>query len=128
MSMEAGWYSSLLDLNVKQWFVGSIPIIGKQKKEMRSLTMTKTELVSAICQQTGATQRVVGAILAAEQEEIKAVLKRGENVVLPGFGSFTVKQRNERQGRNPATNETITIPARKVVAFKAGKILSESIR
>ena len=78
--------------------------------------MTKTELVKAAGVKKEAVDAVLGAIVTA--------LQNGENVVIPGFGSFTVKTRAARKGINPATKQVINIPAKKAVAFKAGKGLA----
>lgn len=78
--------------------------------------MNKAELVKA----AGVKKEALDAILNA----IEAAVKNGENVVIPGFGSFVVKERAERKGINPLTKEAIVIPAKKTVAFKAGKGLA----
>lgn len=80
--------------------------------------MNKSELSAAV-----AAKGVVKAPAAvnAVLEVIAEALKKGENVAIPGFGTFSVKERAERKGINPLTKEPIVIPARKAVAFKAGK-------
>lgn len=78
--------------------------------------MNKAELIKA----AGVKKEALDAILSA----IEAAVKNGENVVIPGFGSFIVKERAERKGINPLTKEAIVIPAKKAVAFKAGKGLA----
>ena len=67
------------------------------------------------------------AALSALMESVKEALKNGEKVVLPGFGMFAVKTRPAGQGRNPITGERITIPERKLPAFKAGKTLKDAV-
>ena len=83
--------------------------------------MNKTELVKAVAAGSGLSltdaSRAVGATIEAITKSIKA----GEPVVIPGFGSFTVRERAARSGRNPRTGETITIAARKQVHFSPGK-------
>lgn len=78
--------------------------------------MTKTDLVKA----AGVKKEAVDAVL----EAIAGALKAGENVTIPGFGTFAVKTRAARKGINPATKEVIDIPAKKAVVFKAGKGLA----
>jgi DNA-binding protein HU-beta len=88
--------------------------------------MNKKELISAGAEATGLTQvaasRAVDAILRA----IAEALEKGETVSLVGFGSFSVRRRAARSGRNPRTGETIKIPAAKVPVFRPGKALREA--
>ncbi len=89
--------------------------------------MNKSELIDAVAsaadlnktQAAGAVDGVIGAITQA--------LKSGEQVTVVGFGTFLVRQREARAGRNPRTGETIQIKASKVPAFKAGKALKEAV-
>ena len=85
--------------------------------------MTKTDLVKAVAAKTGLklkdAARAVDALLEAVQEAVA----QGEDVRVPGFGTFAVKERAARKGRDLRTGEEITIPATKVVAFRAGKLL-----
>lgn len=89
--------------------------------------MNKTELISSVAEKTDLTkkdaEKAVNAVFAAIEE----ALARGEKVQLVGFGTFEVRDRKERTGRNPQTGEEITIPAAKVPAFKAGKSLKEAV-
>ena len=75
----------------------------------------------------GVTKKTAGEAVDAVFECITDALADGERVQVPGFGTFSVSERAERQGRNPATGETITIPASKNVRFKAGKNLKEAV-
>ena len=84
--------------------------------------MNKTELSSAVAKQANLTQAQAKAAVEATLDAIAAV-KEGDKVALLGFGTFSVTERPERQGINPATKEKITIPAKKVVKFKAGSAL-----
>ncbi|NLW23686.1 MAG: HU family DNA-binding protein [Clostridia bacterium] len=89
--------------------------------------MNKTELISSVAEKTDLTkkdaEKAVNAVFAAIEE----ALARGEKVQLVGFGTFEVRDRKERTGRNPQTGEEIVIPAAKVPAFKAGKSLKEAV-
>lgn len=89
--------------------------------------MNKTELVSAIAEKTGLSKKDSEKALAATLDTIVETLKGGDKVQLIGFGSFEVKERAARTGRNPRTNETIDIPAAKLPQFKAGKALKDAI-
>ncbi|MEI7823708.1 MAG: HU family DNA-binding protein [Chlorobiaceae bacterium] len=89
--------------------------------------MSKTALVEKIADQAKLTKvdadRAVKAFISIVSES----LKNGDDVSLTGFGTFTVVDRAEREGRNPMTGATITIAAKKVVKFKPGKILKEEV-
>ncbi len=89
--------------------------------------MNKNDLVSSVAAKTGlskkASESAVNALLATVEE----TLVQGEKVVLVGFGTFEVKERPERQGRNPKTMQNITIPASKTPVFKAGKGLKDKV-
>lgn len=89
--------------------------------------MTKADLVDAISKKTNFTKKDVGYTLEALLETIKEQLKKGTKIQLVGFGSFEVKKREARVGRNPRTMQEIKIPARKVPTFKPGKELKEAI-
>jgi DNA-binding protein HU-beta len=89
--------------------------------------MTKTELVKAIAERADITQKVAARAVDAFVEAVQEAVGRGEEVRIPGFGAFLVKTRAERKGRDIKTGEAITIPARKVVAFKAGKEMKEAV-
>jgi len=90
--------------------------------------MTKDQLIQSLCKKTGLSKKMSKEILETVFDEISWALSRGEDVVLPGFGKFSVSLRKERKGRNPRTGEEITIPEAKVPKFKAGKILKETVR
>ena len=89
--------------------------------------MTKVELINAIAAETGLTKKDADTDLKATVDAITAALVKGEKVQLVGFGTFEVRARGERTGRNPRTKETITIPASKAPAFKAGKALKDAV-
>jgi DNA-binding protein HU-beta len=89
--------------------------------------MRKVEIVARIADETDLTQvraeKVVNAIL----QEIKDALQRGEPVILRRFGSFQVRAKRARMGRNPKTGEEAGIPARRIVRFKSGEHFRESV-
>ena len=87
--------------------------------------MKKTELRDAIASKTGLTITQAGQALQAFIDIAGEELAKGETVQLTGFGTFDVKERAGRTGRNPRTGETITIKASKSVGFKAGKALKD---
>lgn len=89
--------------------------------------MTKVELVKAVAERADITQKVAARAVDAFIFAVQEAVSRGEEVKIPGFGAFIVKARGERQGRDIRTGEAITIPARKVVAFRAGKELREAV-
>lgn len=89
--------------------------------------MTKAELIDAVTEKTGLKKRDVGDVVDTLLENVKSTLQRGEKVQLIPFGSFEVRERNKREGRNPKTGERLTIPARRVPAFHAGKDLRDAV-
>ena len=89
--------------------------------------MNKQELVSAIAEQANLTKKDAEAALKAFVDSVEASLKKGEKVQLVGFGTFEVRERAARVGRNPRTNEEMQIAAAKVPTFKAGKALKDLI-
>lgn len=89
--------------------------------------MNKSELVDSIAQSAGLTKEQAAKAVNAFTESVQGALQRGDDVVLVGFGTFSVKERVARMGRNPKTGEAIQIAASKVPSFKAGKVLKESV-
>ena len=89
--------------------------------------MNKAELVAAVAAQTELKKAEAEKALKAVLDTITAELVKGEKVQLVGFGTFEVTERPEREGRNPATGETMTIAASRVPKFKAGKPLKDAI-
>ena len=89
--------------------------------------MNKSELVEALAKKTGATKKATEETLNAFVEVVEATLKKGDKVQLVGFGSFEVRKRAARKGRNPQTGEEIKIAAATVPAFKAGKALKDAV-
>ncbi|MBQ8605729.1 MAG: HU family DNA-binding protein [Clostridia bacterium] len=89
--------------------------------------MNKAELIAAVAESTELSKKDAGIALDAIIKEIKGALKKGDKVQLVGFGSFEVKNKPERKGKNPRTGEVITIKASKAPAFKAGKAFKDEI-
>ncbi len=89
--------------------------------------MNKVELVAAIAAEAGLSKAQAQKALEAGINAVEGALKQGENVQLIGFGTFSVAERAERNGVNPATGAAIKIAAKKVVKFKAGKALAEAL-
>ena len=89
--------------------------------------MNKSDLVSAITDGSGLSKADAARALEATISAISGTLSNGGSVTITGFGSFLVRSRAARSGRNPQTGATIQISASKVPAFKAGKLLKESV-
>lgn len=89
--------------------------------------MNKSELVVALSEKTGVTKKSAETSLNALVDIITDELKKDGKVQLVGFGSFEVRKRAARKGRNPQTKEEIKIPASKAPVFKAGKALKDSV-
>src|SRR4051794_15732969 len=87
----------------------------------------KGDVINEIAEQAGISKKEAGAAFDAFVKHISDSCQRGERCAIPGLGSFAVSQRKAREGRNPRTNEKITIPASKNVRFKAGKDLREAV-
>ena len=92
------------------------------------LKMTKAEIVSKISDKLGIEKGDVQATIESFMEEIKASLESGDNVYLRGFGSFIIKTRAEKTGRNISKNTTIKIPAHNIPAFKPAKVFVEGVK
>ena len=89
--------------------------------------MNKAELISAVAANADVSKKEAETVIAAALDVITAALQEGEKVQLVGFGSFEVKKRAARVGRNPPTKEAVEIPASVVPVFKAGKALKDAI-
>ncbi len=90
--------------------------------------MNKSDLINAMAEKSGLSKADSKKALDAFVAAISEVLKEGDKVALVGFGTFSVAERGERTGVNPATKQTITIPAKKVVKFKAGSELENTVQ
>ena len=89
--------------------------------------MNKTELIAIAAENAGLTKKDTERVLNAALDAITLALVRGEKVQLSGFGTFETKDREARVGRNPHTKEAVEIPATRVPAFKASKVLKDNI-
>ncbi|MBT0721574.1 DNA-binding protein HU-beta [Tatumella sp. TA1] len=89
--------------------------------------MNKSQLVDKIAADADISKAAAGRVLDAFIDAVTESLKAGDDVALVGFGTFAVKERAERTGRNPQTGKEITIPAGKVPSFRAGKGLKDSV-
>ena len=89
--------------------------------------MNKAELIAAVAEKAALSKKDSEAAVTAALDVIAAALQEGDKVQLVGFGSFEVKSRAARTGRNPKTKEAIEIPASKVPVFKAGKALKDVV-
>jgi len=90
--------------------------------------MTKADIVAIISEKKGLEKGDVQAVVESLMNEVKNALEAGENVYLRGFGSFIIKTRAEKTGRNISKNTTIKIPAHNIPAFKPAKIFVEGVK
>jgi DNA-binding protein HU-beta len=89
--------------------------------------MNKGELIDQIAAKASITKKDADIVLTALLDTILETVAKGEKVTLVGFGTFEVRERAAREGRNPATGATIQIPATKVPAFSAGKLFKDKV-
>ncbi|PIR79948.1 MAG: DNA-binding protein [Candidatus Levybacteria bacterium CG10_big_fil_rev_8_21_14_0_10_35_13] len=90
--------------------------------------MTKKDLIELVAKKGNLTNKAARDSVSAFLNGIRDSLKRGEKVVITGFGTFSIRKRSERPGRNPKTGEKITIAARKAPGFTPGKTLKKAVR
>lgn len=90
--------------------------------------MNKEQLVEKVADRTGATKKDALEVLNTALDLITGALRKGDKVTLVGFGTFLVRKRKAREGRNPQTGAKIKIPAKKVPAFTAGKELKSAVK
>ncbi|MCC6753589.1 MAG: HU family DNA-binding protein [Saprospiraceae bacterium] len=90
--------------------------------------MNKSDLINAIAKEAEVTKVQAGTALDTVLTAIEKSLKKGDSVILVGFGTFSTAERKARTGRNPATGKAIKIPKRRVVRFKAGKGLADAVK
>jgi DNA-binding protein HU-beta len=90
--------------------------------------MTKADIVTKISNRLGVEKNDTQAVVEQFMKEVKKSLETGENVYLRGFGSFIIKTRAEKKGRNITKNTTISIPAQNIPAFKPAKIFLDSVK
>jgi len=89
------------------------------------MPLTKTDIISKICDGTELTTKQSKETVEKIIDVIKTVLESGDEVMISGFGKFSVKDKNERNGRNPATGGDMVLPARRVVSFKSSDKLKD---
>ena len=89
--------------------------------------MTKAELIKAVAEDSGVSKKDAAAVVDAVLANIAEAMAKGEKVQLVGFGTFEVRERAAREGKNPRTSETVKIDACRVPAFKAGKALKDKV-
>lgn len=92
------------------------------------MSVTKKELIELVAKKGNLTNKAAKQAVKVMLDGIRDSLKRGEKVVITGFGTFSVRTRKERKGRNPKTGETIKITARKAPGFTAGKSLKKAVK
>jgi DNA-binding protein HU-beta len=90
--------------------------------------MNKSDLVDSVVEQTGMMKKDCDKVVNTIIDAIAGALAKGDRVQLVGFGTFEVRERKAREGRNPSTGEAIKIAASKVPAFKAGKALKDLVK
>ena len=90
--------------------------------------MTKAELITRIAGEVKISKASAEKAVNAFTNSVTKALKKGDRLILPGFGTFSVAKRKARSGRNPGTGKEIKIPARKVAKFKAGNLLKSSVK
>ena len=90
--------------------------------------MTKTDLINAVAEKAELTKKDADKAVAAVIDSITETLAKGEKVQLVCFGTFEIRERAERTGRNPRTKEAMTIPASKAPVFKAGKAFKDAVK
>lgn len=89
--------------------------------------MNKTELIQVAAETSGVSKKDTAAVIEAVFTNISEALEKGDKVQLVGFGTFEVRERAAREGKNPRTGETVKIDACRVPAFKAGKALKDKV-
>jgi integration host factor subunit alpha len=101
--------------------------VASPSGERGARTLTKADLIERVRLETGLPRTEAAELLESVLETVKATLEEGENVKVSGFGSFVVRQKSARQGRNPKTAEAITLPRRRVLTFKPSNVLRSAI-
>jgi integration host factor subunit alpha len=96
-------------------------------RRLKIMTLTKDQIIQSVHQNLDIPKAKSSEIFEYILEEIKSKLESGEDVLISGFGKFSVKQKNERKGRNPATGETMMLAPRRVVTFGCSPVLRTKI-
>jgi integration host factor subunit alpha len=91
------------------------------------MTLTKENLVQTLYDQSGFSKHQSKALVETVFEMVKKSLESGDDVLISGFGKFSVKKKSPRRGRNPATGEDLTLDARRIVMFKSSTILRDKL-
>jgi len=94
---------------------------------MQEETLTRAHLAEAVFQQVGLSRQEAGQFVDIILEELSEALVRGDTVKMSGFGTFAIRQKGERVGRNPKTGVEVTIKPRRVLSFRASHILKDRI-
>lgn len=97
-------------------------------KKAGDFQVTKKDLIELVAKKANLTNKASRDAVSSFLNGIRDSLKRGEKVVITGFGTFSIRKRAERPGRNPKTGEKITIQARKAPGFTPGKTLKKAVR
>lgn len=92
------------------------------------MNLTKKDLIMLVAKKANLTNKASSDAISAMLGGIRDSLKRGEKVVITGFGTFSIRNRSERPGRNPKTGEKITLAARRAPGFTPGKTLKKAVR
>jgi DNA-binding protein HU-beta len=103
-------------------------LLTEKNKKTKRIKMTKADIVTKISDRLGLDKPETQAVVEQFMQEVKNALESGEAVYLRGFGSFIVKTRAEKKGRNISKNVTIDIPAHNIPAFKPAKVFVEGVK
>lgn len=90
-------------------------------------TMTKADLVERVYEQVGFSKKEAAQVVESVFETMKQTLETGDKIKISGFGSFLVREKEARRGRNPQTSESLVIPARRVLVFKPSQVLRAAL-
>ena len=130
-SGESSWFQSTPDLEGRAYTSGTVGIVGRQIPKGTNMntggSMTKAELVEEVSRVSDLTKKHSEVIVDTVFKSIIDALHRGEKIELRGFGSFRLRRREPRKGRNPKTGDKVDVPPKKVPYFKPGKELKELI-
>jgi DNA-binding protein HU-beta len=103
-------------------------LLTEKNKKTKKIKMTKADIVTKISDRLGLDKPETQAVVEQFMQEVKNALESGEAVYLRGFGSFIIKTRAEKKGRNISKNVTIDIPAHNIPAFKPAKVFVEGVK
>jgi integration host factor subunit alpha len=91
------------------------------------MSITRKDLIGMVCNNAGIPKKDCGRLIESAFDIIKVELEKGHDVMISGFGKWSVKKKNARKGRNPKTGEALSINARKVVTFRSSALLRKSL-